>query len=226
MCRPAEISTNCTRSQLKGPCAAVRMAGMTKHGCHRTLRTTCLTHSICILAGCEWVGFWWLLIIYVPQSSIRHHCSKVHCSKLAWFAGAQHPISLLGRDARREDASCLFLAAMGGIRHQIKLLLIGVGRAQSQSTTIISDHQIINSSTTILHILSINYDLSNGSHGGMVISGTVSAGHLTLLPPSHGTSSSWWPPGLAVPWQAFKPRMLWHGGRHFRKIGINIIWVN
>ena len=113
MCRPAEISTNCTRSQLKGPCAAVRMAGMTKHGCHRTLRTTCLTHSICILAGCEWVGFWWLLIIYVPQSSIRHHCSKVHCSKLAWFAGAQHPISLLGRDARREDASCLFFGGDG-----------------------------------------------------------------------------------------------------------------
>ena len=92
------------------------------------------------------------MIIYVPQSSIRHHCSKVHCSKLAWFAGAQHPISLLGRDARREDASCLFLAAMGGIRHQIKLLLIGVGRAQPQSTTIINDHQITNSSTTILHI--------------------------------------------------------------------------
>jgi hypothetical protein len=45
-----------------------------------------------------------------------------------------------------------FLAAMGGIRHQIKLLLIGVGRAQPQSTTIINDHQITNSSTTILHI--------------------------------------------------------------------------
>ena len=57
-------------------------------------------------------------------------------------------------------------------------------------------------------------------------SGPVCAGHLTLLAPSHGTSSSWWPPGLAVPRQAFKPRMLWYGGRHFRKIGINIIWVN
>ena len=171
MCRPAEISTNCTRSQLKGPCAAVRMAGMTKHGCHRTLRTTCLTHSICILAGCEWVGFWWLLIIYVPQSSIRHHCSKVHCSKLAWFAGAQHPISLLGRDARREDASCLFFGGDGWYPAPNQITIdwgwtcptpINYNHQWS------SNHQPINYNSPYFPMY---YESSNDSHGGMVIQG-------------------------------------------------------
>ena len=150
------------------------MAGMTKHGCRDS---PALFQGWFLEVG--WICMGWRvaahkMIIYVAESYIRNHCGKVK-----WFAGVQHPISLLGRDAWREDASCLFLGGDGW--YPAPNQMIGVGRAQSQSTTIIkSTHQpqisyyiIVDYPLCIIKCFKVEWRSFRQE----------TAGHLTLLPP-------------------------------------------